>query len=88
MSKNVVVRGDKTNSGGEVISASAHYSVNDKQVALVDDLVNCPLDGHGVNPIVEGNPHRTVGGRAVVVDGCRCQCGCHVIASTTNSTVG
>lgn len=88
MSKGVVVLGDKTNSDGKVISASAHYSVNGKQVALVDDMVDCPIDGHGINPIVEGDPQRTVGGRAVVVDGCRCKCGCRVISSTTNNTVG
>ncbi|MDX6018875.1 PAAR domain-containing protein [Scandinavium sp. V105_16] len=88
MSKGVVFLGDKTDHGGEVISASANYTIDGKKVALVGDMVSCPVDGHGTNPIVEGAPNRSVNGRAVVVDGCKCQCGCRVISSATNCTVG
>jgi len=88
MTKGFVLLGDKTSHGGKVISASANFTVNDIKVALVGDLVSCPVEGHGTNPIVEGWPHRTFNGRAVVVDGCKCQCGCTVISSAQNSTVG
>lgn len=88
MTKGLVLLGDKTTHGGKVISASANFTVNGIKVALIGDLISCPVPGHGINPIVEGWPHRTFNGRAVVVDGCKCQCGCTVISSAMNSTVG
>lgn len=88
MSNGVVLLGDKTSHGGKVISASSSMTVDGKKVALVGDLVSCPVGGHGSNPIVEGAPHRTFNGRAVVADGCKCQCGCTVISSAQHSTVG
>ncbi len=88
MSKGLVLLGDKTTHGGKVISASSNITVNGKKVALVGDMVSCPVPGHGTNPITEGMSQRAFGGRAVVVDGCKCQCGCQVISSATNSTIG
>lgn len=88
MSKGLILLGDKTTHGGEVISASSNIIVDGKKVALVGDLVSCPIKGHGTNPIVEGLPSRTFNDRAVAVDGCKCQCGCTVISSAMNSTVG
>ncbi|MGJ3448876.1 PAAR domain-containing protein [Enterobacter sp. PTB] len=84
--KGVVVLGDKMNHGGEVKSASANFSVNGKKVALVGDKVHCKK--HGNNHIVEGASQRTCNGQPVVVDGCKCHCGCVVISSATNSTIG
>lgn len=88
MSNGLVLLGDKTTHGGQVISASSNITVDGKKIALVGDLVSCPVLGHGTNPIVEGTSHRTFKGRAIVVDGCKCQCGCSVISSALNSTVG
>ncbi len=88
MSRGLVLLGDKTTHGGSVISASSTITVNGKKTALVGDMVSCPVKGHGTNPIVEGMPQRTCGGRAVVSDGCKCQCGCQVISSASNSTIG
>ncbi|HCT3534377.1 PAAR domain-containing protein [Enterobacter hormaechei] len=88
MAKGLVLLGDKTSHGGKVISASSSITVDGKKAALVGDMVSCPVEGHGMNPVVEGSPHRTFNGRAVVVDGCKCQCGCTVISSAQNSTVG
>ncbi|HAI3446644.1 TPA: PAAR domain-containing protein [Escherichia coli] len=88
MSKGVVLLGDKTTHSGAVLSASSTMIVNGKNVALIGDKISCPVIGHGINAIVEGSPHRTFNGRAVVVDGCKCLCGCKVISSAQNSTVG
>lgn len=88
MPRGLVLLGDKTTHGGEVISASSAFTVNGKKVALVGDMISCPLPGHGKNAIIEGYSQRKYQGRPVAVDGCQCQCGCKLISSATNSTVG
>lgn len=87
MSQGFVVLGDKTTHGGEVISATSTMVVNGKPVALLGDEVSCPLPGHGVNRIVEGSPDWSEGGRAMVVNGCCCECGCQLISSAPDCGV-
>ncbi|WP_447749008.1 PAAR domain-containing protein [Pseudomonas nicosulfuronedens] len=79
MPKGLVLLGDKTTHGGEVISASSTHWVKGKPAALVGDEVSCPA--HGANAIVEGGVGWTEDGRAIVVDGCKSACGCQVISS-------
>ncbi|VVO40506.1 hypothetical protein PS691_05695 [Pseudomonas fluorescens] len=88
MSQGFVLLGDKTTHDGEVISASSTTIVHGKPVALVGDEVRCPKRGHGVNPIVEGCADWSENGRALVVDGCRSECGCQVISSAPDCVVG
>ncbi|HHK9553845.1 PAAR domain-containing protein [Enterobacter sichuanensis] len=88
MSKGFVLLGDKITHGGEVISASSTMIVNGKNVALVSDEVNCPIEGHGINAIVEGSPEWSSDGKSVVVDGCHCECGCQVISSAPDCAIG
>lgn len=88
MLQEFVLLGDKTTHGGEVISASSTTFVNGKPVALVGDQVSCPIPGHGVNSIVEGCADWSEAGRPLVVNGCRSECGCQLIASTTDCAVG
>ncbi|QEW33873.1 PAAR domain-containing protein [Erwinia billingiae] len=88
MSKGFVLLGDSTTHGGQVISASSTMIVNGKKVALMGDQISCPLIGHGINAIVEGSPEWASDGKAVVVDGCRCACGCQVISSAPDCAIG
>lgn len=88
MSKGFVLLGDNTTHGGEVISASSTMIVNAKKVALIGDKISCPKDGHGINSIVEGSSEWISDGKAVVVDGCRCECGCQVISSAPDCAIG
>ena len=88
MFQGFVLLGDKTTHGGEVVSASSTTLVNGKPVALVGDEVSCPMLGHGVNAIVEGSAHWDENGRAMVVDGCRSECGCQVLSSAPDCGVG
>jgi uncharacterized Zn-binding protein involved in type VI secretion len=88
MSKGFVLLGDSTTHGGQVISASSTMIINGKKVALLGDQISCPLIGHGINAIVEGSPEWTSDGKAVVVDGCRCACGCQVISSAPDCAIG
>ncbi|QBR50162.1 PAAR domain-containing protein [Erwinia sp. QL-Z3] len=88
MSKGFVLLGDNTTHGGEVISASSTMIVNAKKVALIGDKISCPIDGHGINSIIEGSSEWISDGKAVVVDGCRCECGCQVISSAPDCAIG
>ena len=62
--------------------------MNGKNAALVGDEINCPVEGHGINAIIEGSPEWISDGKPVVVDGCECECGCHVISSAPDCSVG
>ncbi len=88
MSKGFVLLGDKTTHGGQVISASSTIVINGKSVALVGDKISCPINGHGINAIIDGSPEWISDGKTVVVNGCRCECGCQVISSAMDCAVG
>ncbi|MCX8601086.1 MULTISPECIES: PAAR domain-containing protein [unclassified Gilliamella] len=87
MGRNVVRLGDPTTHGGRVISVSSKTNIEGKLVALLGDLVSCPLPGHGVNPIIEASTYTFSDGKPVVMDQCACACGCKVIATTTTSEI-
>jgi uncharacterized Zn-binding protein involved in type VI secretion len=88
MSQGFVLLGDSTTHGGSVICASSTHIVHGKPVALVGDLVSCPIPGHGANPIVEGSADWSENGRALVINGCHSACGCQVISSAPDCGVG
>ncbi|MFV7281021.1 PAAR domain-containing protein [Citrobacter cronae] len=88
MSKGFVLLGDKTTHGGSVISASSTMFVQGKTVALLGDMVSCPIPFHGVNPIIEGSPEWFSDGKPIVVDGCHSLCGCQVISSAPEASIG
>lgn len=83
MSKGIVRLHDKLSSGGEVISASSSTIIDGLHVVILNDLVSCPIEGHGINRIVDTSPEWLSDGKQVVFDGAKCQCGCTVIASAT-----
>lgn len=82
----IVRKNDKTDHGGYVMTASSTMESDGLNAALVGDLVSCPVEAHGVNPIVEGHPTMSENGRPVVVHGSRTQCGCRVLASDPTIT--
>jgi len=86
MYQGFVLLGDSTTHDGKVISASSTMIVHGKAVALVGDQVSCPT--HGTNSIVDGCPDWSEDGRALVVHGCRSECGCQVISSAPDCAVG
>jgi uncharacterized Zn-binding protein involved in type VI secretion len=84
----VVRLGDKTTHGGVVTSASAIHTVRGIGIARMGDMVACPLPGHGSNPIIEGCPVFSIGGRKVALHGHKSACGCSLIASLPAATQG
>lgn len=81
MGRNVVRLGDPTTHGGMVISVSSTTTIEGKLVALIGDLVSCPIQGHGVNKIIEASKTCFSDNKAVVIDQCLCACGCKVIST-------
>ncbi len=79
--RGVIRIGDKLSSGGVVRSAATGMKFNGREVARQGDTVFCPLPGHGVNQIAEGDPGSTHKGRPIALHGHRCQCGCTLITS-------
>lgn len=80
--KGIIVLGDATTHGGRVISAQTNYTVGGVPVACVGDMVTCPVTGHGVNAIVEGESTMLVNGKPVAFHGHKCACGCQLISAS------
>jgi uncharacterized Zn-binding protein involved in type VI secretion len=83
--KNVIRLGDPIDHGGAVISVrAAHITVDGIAVACVGDKCSCPIPGHGVCTIVEGDSSHTVEGVAVAYNGHKTSCGAQLIATAGN----
>lgn len=79
--KGIIRLGDMTTHGGQVISASTTIIVFNKGVARVGDMVACPIQAHGINPIIEGDAQFTDQGKRVAFHGHKTACGCTLISS-------
>ncbi len=86
--KKVIRIGDPSNHGGTVISAQAKTELFGKPVAVLGDKVSCPIKGHGVCPIVEGDPTWLVGGKPVALEGHKTACGAALISTMPEMSKG
>lgn len=78
--RKVIRLGDLTTHGGKVISSSAeHFTVGGKAVACVGDKCSCPLPGHGICTIVEGEARHTISGKQVAYEGHKTSCGAALV---------
>lgn len=80
--------GDPTTHGGQIITGSSTMEVMGRKVARRGDMVSCPIEGHGVNPILEGSDMILDNGIPVALDGHSCACGCKLIASGAGLKLG
>lgn len=78
MPRQMIVVGDTTTHGGEVVSGSSSDRIDGKAIARKGDLVNCPQ--HGINPIIEGDASCTLDGRPVALEGHHAECGCALVS--------
>lgn len=74
--------GDKTSSGGVVLTASPVTKIMGRGVARIGDKASCPL--HGNSTIIEGNEKIKDDGKAIAFTGHRLACGCVLISSLNN----
>lgn len=88
MSKKIILLGDNTSHGGTVITATSSILIKGKKAAKVGDIVSCPKKGHGNNAIIEGAPDFSCNGTPIAVEGCHTECGCYLISSITEFSVG
>ncbi len=79
--RGVIRIGDKTTSGGTVLSGSSVMKFGGIGVAREGDPVMCPIPGHGSTVIAEGHPAFKDNGVPVAFHGHRCVCGCTLISS-------
>jgi len=77
----VIRVGDKLSSGGMVLAGTHGLKFMQLDVACVGDAVFCPIPGHGVYEIAEGDTGSQVKGRPIALDGHCCSCGCELITS-------
>lgn len=82
--KRLIRLGDLTTHGGVVISASSSYEVLGRPVARVGDRVTCPMQGHGLAVIIEGDPDWLIDGRPVALEGHLTSCGATLIATVAS----
>lgn len=86
MAAPLIVIGDKTSHGGTVIEASGFTSTGETAIARVCDKVSCPKKGHGVCPIVTGDPTLIIDGKPAARAGDTTACGAVLIAGQASTT--
>lgn len=79
--KGVIRLGDPTTHGGRVVSAASSYTAFGRAIARVGDRCVCPISGHQICFIVEGDSSWSIDGRAVALDGCKTSCGASLIST-------
>lgn len=86
MGRPLIVMGDSTSHGGQVVGASGTTDTHGRRIARVGDAVTCPKRGHGTTVIVSGDPTFIIDGQAAARHGDKTACGATLIASQAVST--
>lgn len=86
---NVIRFGDPTSHGGKVISADATGCLVDGiAIVRVGDQCSCPIPGHGVTKVVEGDADYIVEGQPVALAGHKAGCGAALISTVGDYDIG
>ena len=80
MKKGIVVQGDPTTGGGEVLVGSG-YMIDGEIIAVLGDPVSCKNPFHVAGNIVEGDENLLVNGKPVALHGHKVSCGCTLIST-------
>lgn len=83
--RGVIRLNDPTSHGGKVVSAAPNSKVMDLPVARKGDRCICPMPGHQVCIIAEGDPEVLIDGIPVAFDGHKTTCGAILISTMPNS---
>lgn len=74
---------DTSTHGGAIITSASHTEVENKLVARVSDILNCPI--HGPNPIITGSPNFQVENNNVARTTSLTSCGAQIIGGSTKT---
>lgn len=83
--KGVIRLGDVTSHGGKVVVASSTALVHGIAVARQGDACVCPISGHSLCMIAEGDLMVLLGGIPVAFEGHKTSCGATLISSAPTS---
>jgi uncharacterized Zn-binding protein involved in type VI secretion len=86
--KGVIRLNDPTSHGGQVITAAPKTTVMGVAVARKGDRCLCPLPGHTVCIIAEGDPKVTIDGVPVAFEGHKTTCGATLLTTVPKSGRG
>lgn len=86
--RGVIRLGDPTSHGGKVISAAPNSDVHGVAVARKGDRCLCPMRGHEVCSIAEGDPKVLIDGVPVAFEGHKTTCGATLISTMPTSGRG
>ena len=86
--RGVIRLGDPTSHGGKVISAAPNSDVLGVAVARQGDRCLCPLRGHEICSIAEGDPQVLIDGVPVAFEGHKTTCGATLISTMPTSGRG
>ena len=86
--RGVIRLNDPTSHGGQVQSAAPNSKVMGVAVARQGDRCTCPLPGHGMCVITEGDPQVLIGGVPVAFEGHKTSCGAVLISTVPTSGRG
>ncbi|SFM82290.1 PAAR domain-containing protein [Rugamonas rubra] len=86
--RGVIRLNDPTSHGGKVVSASPNSKVMGVAVARKGDKCLCPLPGHGLCTIMEGDPRVLIDGVPVAFDGHKASCGATLMSTVPTSGRG
>ena len=86
--RGVIRLGDPTSHGGKVVSAAPNSDVHGVAVARKGDRCLCPMRGHEVCHIAEGDPKVLIDGVPVAFEGHKTTCGATLISTMPTSAKG
>lgn len=83
--RHVIRLNDPTTHGGKVVSAAPASTVMGVAVARKGDRCFCPLKGHEVCVIAEGDPSVLIDGVPVAFEGHLTSCGAKLLSTVADS---
>ncbi len=86
--RGVIRLNDPTTHGGKVIAAAPNSTVMGIAVARKGDRCFCPIQGHQVCVIAEGDPKVLIDGVPVAFEGHLTSCGAKLMSTVPNSARG
>lgn len=71
--------GDTSTHNGRIITSCKTTKAEGKLVARVNDMHQCPIEGHGITPIITGSPNHIVEGQKTARTSSMTGCGAMII---------